>query len=70
MNPFTLDFCGFRVGSAVIHKGIRGHVIAVPLEWVPSGEVPVMWYDEANCFDLIPADDLKIPQVVSAITAS
>lgn len=71
MNPYIITYAGgLRTSDAVVHQGRRGHVVSVPLEWVPAGEVPVMWDDEAGCFDLIPTDDLKIPQVVAVITAS
>lgn len=50
---------GFKAGKAVMHQGRTAHVVSIPEGIIPSGCVPIMYDDEANCFVAPPADDLN-----------
>ena len=50
---------GFKAGEAVTHQQRDAHVLAVPAEKIPPGEVPIMYDDESGGFVTVPADDLE-----------
>jgi len=48
----------FYPGDKVNHKGKKAKVIDVPLRYVPSGEVPII-YEGKKAFVTVPADDIN-----------
>lgn len=51
----------FKAYQAVIVRGERrAHVIPINRAFVPAGCVPVVYDDESECFENVPADDLRL----------